>query len=72
MLTRLATQILKPGFDTHEIGLMAATSPEIAAAMGLKLAEWLRESASVGESALVAIPANADRGVDQCRPGDQA
>ena len=51
---------------------MAAASDEFAAAMGRKLAEGFQESASVGDSALVAIPSNADRGVDQRRAGNQA
>jgi hypothetical protein len=60
MLNRLATLNLEPGSDYFEIGLMAAASPEFAAAMSQRIAEWINTPGGDAVSGIVAVPANAD------------
>jgi len=43
-----------------EIGLMAAASPEFAAAMNQRIAGWINTPGGDALSGIVAIPANAD------------
>jgi len=64
MLHRLAIPILQPGVDFYEIGLMAAASPEFAAAMGQKIIESV---SGTGASGIVAAAIGAGPGTQQDR-----
>jgi hypothetical protein len=59
-LNRPAAPNLEPGGDFYELGLMAAASPEFAAAMSQRIAEWINTPGGDAVSGIVAIAANAN------------
>ena len=69
----MAEFMANPGTGVgHGPGFMAAASPELAAAMSQRIAEWINTPGGDAVSGIVAIPANADDRKEETRGREYA